>query len=189
MLKEVRTRAWTCVVYPDSLPANWTDILDDLHLEWVQSPLHDKDVNATGEPKKSHYHLLFLFAGVKSFEQIKEITDLLNAPIPQVCHNSRSLVRYMIHLDNPDKYQYNKSDIISHGGVEIDEFLRPTSSIRYEIIKDMISFVQREGITEYQDLVDYAMYNEYETWFPLLCDSCTYVVNQYIKSARHRLKE
>ena len=49
--KDTRTRNWTIVVYPDSAPANWRDIINDIHIEWVESPLHDKDVDANGEYK------------------------------------------------------------------------------------------------------------------------------------------
>ena len=71
--KETRTRTWTFVIYPESAPLNWRDKLDGLHIEWVESPLHDKDLNASGEAKKPHIHILLLFGGVKSYEQVKEI--------------------------------------------------------------------------------------------------------------------
>lgn len=186
--KETRTRNWTIVLYPESAPENWRQILDDMHIEWIESPLHDKDINANGETKKAHWHILLMFGGVKTYEQIKEVTDKLNAPIPQRCHNSKAMVRYMAHLDNPDKAQYNTSDIKAHGGVDLAEMLRPSSSERYIIIRDMISYVRINGIAEFQDLMDYASTEHFDDWFPLLCDNSAYVVNQYIKSQRHRLQ-
>lgn len=186
--KETRTRNWTFVLYPESAPENWRNIIDDMHIEWVESPLHDKDINADGQAKKAHKHVMLMFGGVKTYEQVKELTDKLNSPIPERCHNAKALVRYMAHLDNPDKAQYSISDIIAHGGVDLAELLRPSSSERYTIINEMITYVQDEGITEFQDLMDYARHNEFDRWFPLLCDNSAYVVNQYIKSQRHRYK-
>ena len=61
-----RTRNWVVIVYPESAPENWRSHLDDLHLEWIESPLHEFDVNADGEVKKAHWHVLLLFGGVKS---------------------------------------------------------------------------------------------------------------------------
>lgn len=183
---ESRTRNWTFVVYPESAPENWRNILDDLHIEWVESPLHDKDLNGDGQPKKPHIHVGVFFAGNKTYEQVKEITDSLNCPIPQRCHSARALVRYMAHLDNPEKAQYNPSDIKGHGGVDVADMLRPASSERYTLIADMIAYIKDNNICEFQDLVDYARVNERDTWFPLLCDSCSFVVGQYIKSQRHR---
>ena len=183
-----RTRNWTIVLYPDSAPENWREKFDDMHIEWIESPLHDKDINANGESKKAHWHILLMFSGVKSYEQVKDITDVLNAPIPQRCHNAKAMVRYMAHLDNPDKAQYSVSDIKAHGGVDLAEMLRPSSSERYTIIRDMISYVKSNGIAEFQDLMDYASIEHFDDWFPLLCDNSAYVVNQYIKSQRHRLQ-
>ena len=183
---DTRTRSWTFVLYEDSAPENWRDILDDMHIEWVESPWHDKDINGNGEPKKKHKHILLLFQGKKSYEQIKELTDMLNQPIPQRCHNAKAMVRYMAHLDNPEKAQYNPSDIIGHGGADVSDMLRPSSSERYTIIKDMIDYIRSAGITEFQDLMDYAADVHYDDWFPLLCDNSAYVVGLYIKSQRHR---
>ena len=183
---ETRTRNWAIVLYPESAPDNWRNLIDDMHIEWVESPLHDKDINATGEVKKAHWHILLMFGGVKSYEQVKELTDSLNAPIPERCHNAKAMVRYMAHLDNPDKAQYSINDIKSHGGVDLAELLRPSSSERYTIINEMITYVRDNAITEFQDLMDYARMNEFDRWFPLLCDNSAYVVGQYIKSQRHR---
>lgn len=184
---DTRVRNWSFIIYEDSAPKNWVELLDDNHLEWIESPWHDKDINADGESKKKHKHILLLFQGKKSYEQIKEITDSLNAPIPQRCHNAKALVRYMAHLDNPEKAQYNVSDIKAHGGVDIAELLRPSSSERYTIIRDMIAYVKTNHVTEFQDLMDYASIEHFDDWFPLLCDNSAYVVGQYIKSQRHRL--
>lgn len=190
--KQSRTRNWTCIIYPDSAPENWVDILNDMHIEFIVSPLHDMDRNATGELKKPHWHVMLMFGGVKSYEQVKEITEKINATIPERVLNAKAMVRYMAHLDNPDKAQYKIEDIRAYGGVDLQELLRPStserSSERYTLIKEMIDFVREHNIIELQDLIDYAIQERYDDWFPLLCDSCTYVINQYIKSVRHRAR-
>lgn len=181
-----RTRIWAAVVYPESAPENWRDILDDYHIEWAESPLHEFDTNPTGEVKKAHWHIVLAFDGPKSYEQVVEILAPLNGPIPQRCHSLKGAVRYFAHLDNPEKYQYSVSDIVAHGGFDVAAALAPSSSERYAIITEMIQYVKAEGVTEYQDLMDYALAEHSDTWFPLLCDSCTVVMQQYIKSQRHR---
>ena len=47
--KIVKGRDWTFIVYPESAPSNWRDTLNKTHLRWIESPLHDKDVNADGK--------------------------------------------------------------------------------------------------------------------------------------------
>lgn len=184
-----RTRIWVSVIYPDSAPENWRDILDEHHFEWAESPLHDMDVNpGTGEVKKPHWHIVLAFDGPKSYEQVCAILEPLNGPIPQRCHALKGAVRYFCHLDNPDKAQYPVSAIVGHGGFDVTLALAPTSSQRYALIAEMQEFVREARITEIQDLMDYAREKRFEDWFPLLCDSCAFVMGSYIKSQRHRLE-
>lgn len=185
--RDERVRNWSFLVYPESAPANWRDMLDDLHIQWVESPLHEFDTNPSGDVKKAHWHVLLLFEGKKSYSQIKEITGTLNATVPQICQSAKGLVRYMAHLDNPEKYQYSPSEIVAHGGVDIQDLLKPTSASRYVLIREMMQFVRERGITEYYQLIDYAMENRFDDWFPLLCDSATYPMNALIKSLRNSM--
>lgn len=188
--KDERTRNWTFVVYPfdgnPPAPENWRDILDDEHVPWIESPLHDRDLNPSGESKKPHIHVLVMYEGKKSFDQIKVITDALNAPIPQKVANVRGLVRYFIHMDNPEKAQYEKEFILSHGGADAAEYLKATGTSRYLLIGEMMDWICENDIIEMEDLLFYARNERFNDWFPLLCDNSTFVMSSFIKSRRHR---
>lgn len=186
--KDERTRNWTFIVYPDSAPENWLEILKAEQVPFAVSPLHDKDVNADGEIKKPHWHVMLMFKGNKSFNQIKDITDKLNAPVPQKVSNAKGMVRYFVHLDNPEKFQYNKDDIQVFGGADIKQHLTSASeqkNERYDGIREMCKFIDDHGVIEFSDLMAYAMDNRAD-WFELLCDNSAYVVGMYIKSRRHQ---
>ncbi|WP_369669602.1 replication protein, partial [Enterococcus faecium] len=104
--KETRSRSWVFVVYPESAPKDWRAILDKQGITWVESPLHNKDVNPDGEVKKEHWHVLLMFQTLKSYGQMQEISHELRSPNPQKCMTIRGMVRYFAHIDNPEKYQY-----------------------------------------------------------------------------------
>ncbi len=184
--KDERSRNWTFILYPDSAVEHWRTVLDDLHIQWIESPLHEADINGDGSQKKPHWHIILLFEGNKSYEQIKEITDSVKGTVPFKVASIRSTVRYLAHLDNPDKHQYSITDIIAHGGADVADYLRATTSSRYQMIDEMTRFIDDNNITEYRDLVRYARQNEPD-WFYLLCDSATYFISAYIKSCRHRV--
>lgn len=203
--KDNRTRNWACLLYPTkeqladlgsdydgsdgygSLPDNWRDILDEEHIQWIESPLHDKDINPDKTKKKPHWHIVLLFEGNKSYEQIKAITDKLNAPIPQKCASVKGTVRYMAHLDHGDKFQYDKGAIVGHGGADVAEYLKPTSSSRYQLIGEMRQWVNETGCVEFCDLFDYAAEERFDDWFPLLCDNSAYIMGEFIRSRRNRV--
>ena len=182
-----RVRNWTFIIYPESAHDNWRDILDNQHIQWVESPLHDKDINSDGTKKKAHWHVLLLFDGKKSYDQIKKLTDQLHATIPERCQSAKGLVRYMAHLDNPEKVRYPVSEIVGHGGVDVSEYLKLTSSSRYQIIKEMQQWVNSVDCIEFCDLFDYAAKEHFDDWFPLLCDNSAYIMGEFIKSRRNRL--
>jgi Plasmid replication protein len=184
--KETRTKTWTLVIYPESTPANWRDVIDEHHIPWFESPLHDRDLTATGEVKKPHWHILLMFGTLKSYDQVKELTEALNGPRPEKCHDARALVRYMAHLDDPNKAQYSKDEIIPHGGADLSEMFRPSHSELYAIIDEMRLFIIEKGLTEFEDIFNYAAEQEKDRWFPVLCGSGMYVMKFFLSSRRHR---
>lgn len=182
-----RARNWTFVVYPgDSAPENWVEILDQEHLQWIQSPLHDQDMNADGSPKKAHVHVAVFFDGKKSYEQVCEIAQKVNGTVPQRVKDAKAMVRYMAHLDNPEKHQYARQDIVGHGGMNPADFFAPSATERYALIREMMVFVEENDIREFRDLTVYAFENRFEDWFPVLVDHNTLVMQTYITSRRHK---
>ncbi len=187
MSKDGRYRNWVFIQYDDSSPKDWREKIDTFHVPWCESPLHDKDVNpGTGELKKPHRHIVLAADNLKTFDQIKEITDSINASMPVKCHSLRGQVRYFAHLDNPEKASYDVNDIIPHAGFDVDLALKPTASQRYSAVRDMIQWCKDNDVVEFQDLMDYAMVERFEDWFPLLCDNSAYIVSAYLRSARMR---
>lgn len=183
--RDGRTRLWTFIVYPESAPEDWRDRIDETHSPYAVSPLHDRDINADGTPKKPHWHVFLSFEGVKSYEQVLEIAQAAQGTIPQRVESAKGMARYLAHLDNPDKAQYDRNLIETHGGLDIAEYLEGNKADSRRICKEIIEYVIENDITEYEDIITYAMYNNDE-WFDALRTECTYVVNSFIKSRRHR---
>lgn len=186
--KETRTRSWALVVYPESAPENWIQIVESWKIQFAISPLHDADTNGDETEKKEHWHVMLCFDSVKSYSQVHELTRPLNCPVPQRVHSAKGMVRYFLHLDHPNKAQYKREEIRSFGGLDIDDLLRPSSSEKYTLIAEILDFIDDNTITEFTDLMKYARTDRKDDWFPLLCDSNTFLICTYIKSQRHQLE-
>lgn len=178
--KDTRVRVWSAIVYPESAPENWRDVLDKDHLAWVESPLHDKDVNPDGEVKKPHWHIMMFFDGKKSFEQIKEITDSINCPIPQAVKNPKGMARYLIHMDNPEKYQYEKDKIVCHGGIDIDSYFELSASSRSAVLNEIYAFILDSEIENFADFIRYCLDNEEYDWLDISSNRNTMSINKLI---------
>lgn len=183
-----RTRVWTCVVYPDSAPENWRDVLLDLHVSGCISPLHEFDCNPDGELKKPHWHVLLSFDGKKSFEQVKNMLAPLNCPIPQRVESIRGMVRYFLHRDNPEKYQYHISGMVGLAGFDFETYFEYAAVERRKALKDMRKTILEKHFTEFCDFMEFCDANN-PAWSDLLDTNSSYVISLYITSLRNKDKE
>ena len=173
------------VLYPESAPADWREQLSLTGLPCAISPLHDKDINATGEPKKAHYHIILCYDGPTTFNAVKRLTDALNSPIPQPLEQIKGYYRYLTHKDNPEKYQYVESDISTINGFNIADFEELTKSEIHHIKINLQNIVRGNDITEYSDLLDFLLDNEMMTEHEVASNH-TLFINGYIKSRRFK---
>ena len=70
-----RTRNFASIVYPESAPEDWKEILIQQFVPAFISPLHDQDVNPGGEIKKPHYHVILMFDGSWSEDECAGKSD------------------------------------------------------------------------------------------------------------------
>lgn len=180
-----KTRNWTFIIYPESAVDNWRDIIDSFHLEWLESPVHDKDLKEDGTLKKPHIHVVLMFSGVKSYEQVKALTDKIAATIPQRVEQLRAMARYLAHLDHPKKAQYSYKDIVAHGGADLENICRAKGSDKYKILKEIFDFCKFNEVVEFTDLVDYAVCM-HEEWLPIICEKHCFAITKYLDSLRNQ---
>lgn len=145
-----KNRNWVAIVYPESAPTDWIEQLRDLHLPFAISPLHDKDIDVTGEPKKAHYHIIVCFDGPTTYKNANRvIQSITNGPIVKPCRSIRGSYRYFIHLDNPEKAQYLEKDIHTYNSFEI----ALTDSDEDMIKRAIFSIILVNRIQEYAELM------------------------------------
>lgn len=158
--KDGRYRNWMLLVYPESAPENWVQLLDDECIPWVKSPLHDSDVwtqdderlcaeHTAGTPKKAHWHVALMLSGKVSVNRIKAIADKLHAPYPKPITDIRAMVRYFAHLDSPEKHQYNVDDIEAHCGADVFKYLQMSEGEEDEALCMLENTILDNEVTEY----------------------------------------
>lgn len=184
--KDGRSRNFATLVYPESAPENWLELLQQTAIPCFVSPLHDSDVDPDGVLKKAHYHVMLKFEGKKSPEQVREIVEIFGGVGAETVQSARGYARYMCHLDNPEKAQYKTEDVKSFAGADYFGEIG-TVLDKYKAIREMRDFCKQEKIEEYCDLLDYADENR-DDWFRVLCDNGSYVMKEYLKSRYYKLR-
>lgn len=175
-----RTRNFATVVYPDSAPENWQEILSEQFVPAFISPLHDEDINPTGEAKKAHWHVMIMFEGVKTMEQANSIFEKIGGVGCEVVQSQRGYARYLCHMDNPEKHQYNAELVRSLCGADYNGTIGLVTD-KYKAIGEMIDYCEENRIISYSELLKYCR-NEHFDWFRVLCDNGTVVMKEYLKS-------
>jgi len=184
-----KNRNWTFLVYPDSAPSNWFEILQETGLPFAVSPLHNKDFNPTGDQKKPHYHVLICFPGPTTFNKVNtDICNLLNSPIPKRLLSVVGMYRYFTHKDNPEKYQYNENEIRVSNGFDIKEYNALTTSQVILLMKELQILIIKQKIYEYAELMDILL-NEDSVDLYQVASSHTLFFDRYISSKRNIARE
>ena len=164
--------AWATEIYVD---IRYVDkYIIDTHLDALVSPLHDKDlklhideinghVYESYRLKKPHRHIEFIFP-----RPVSESTFdyMLKHKIERhgfTCvgrerlYDMVSYARYLAHMDNPEKAQYPKEDIIYYGRARptILEMYRKNIYDSSEYLQHIIDDIMKHRISNLIDLERY----------------------------------
>ena len=185
MAKILKKRNWAFVVYPESAPKDWRDQLRTRGVVGAISPLHDRDLDPNGEPKKAHWHVMVTYDGPTAEGVVAGLSELCNGTKPIPLEQIRGYYRYLTHMDNPEKAQYDPADIETINGFNIYNFVELTRSEVNRIVAEIQTLIRGMDILEYSDLLDYLQDAEMREEYDVAI-SHTLLFNAYIKSRRYK---
>lgn len=139
-------RAFTCIVYPDSNDYDCEIVLNRVQFYWSKAYyiLHDCDTYsendidewqsknpaevcpfAVGEVKKPHYHIIGCSDAPCTLGRAATKFGIPSNYVQRV-KSLKGSVRYLIHKDNSEKYQYERDNIqlINVDQKELNKFMR-----------------------------------------------------------------
>ena len=111
----------------------------------------------------------------------------MNQPIPIPLQQVKGYYRYLTHKDNPEKHQYNESNIETLNGFNIDDYVDLTYSEVNSICISIQKLIIDNNILEYSVLLDYLLHNELFTELQVASNH-TLLFNTYITSRRNKIK-
>jgi len=185
----MKGRNWAFVMYPDSMPEDWFEKLEQTGLPFAISPLHNKDLNPTGEEKKPHYHVICQYVNTTTAKNVREnVCNLVNGTIPIKLESIKGMYRYHLHLDNPEKYQYDDRDRIFINGFDVSEVNSLTKTEVDKYCFELQQIVEDNDIMEYFELMELLSHSDlYNLW--IVAKSHTIFLNTYITSRRNKRKQ
>lgn len=183
-IEKERGSKWAFLIYKESAPDDYLNILQEIHVPFVLSPWHDRDVNSEGELKKSHKHGALFFDSLKSYSQVSNlISGKLNGPTHvEIIMSPSGMFDYFTHAANPEKTLYNLEDIESGSGFELDQFLIEHDPDSF--LADTIDLIEEHGFIEFTELVSFA--REHDVILLKLIVNKTYFFAKLLDSRRWR---
>ena len=129
---KTRSRLWEIILYGESnvdialiayLQSADAALLDGLEYVGI---LHDQDLDDEGNPKKPHMHILFRFPFARTGAAVAKSFRLGYNQVSPV-HSWRAACRYLVHANQPEKYQYPEGAVFGSLAYEAICYIRETS--------------------------------------------------------------
>lgn len=168
--KNFRSRTFRFLIYPEW--EHYKDVfirLKSLNFTYLAiGPVHDMDLKEDGTLDKPHHHAVIRFQNAHWAYSFAKSCLLTAAILP--CDSLRGAVRYFIHADHPEKYQYDKADIFSTNPGLTESFFNDIHSL--EDSADELVFIQEikylikcHQFDSELDIAEYCIQNGYGTFF------------------------
>lgn len=170
-----RSRTFALELYPEDKTHN--DILYYI-IQYYEYAfiLHDKDIHEkdvvdedtgeikykAGEKKKEHYHVIISFYNPRELNKVlKELQEIGNINHIETC-NFYAYTRYLIHLDNPRKYQYSREYIQTNMRLRIDNALKREYDSKEQKTRLLLDYIRsfQGGYVTFNMLTDFALEND-----------------------------
>lgn len=133
-LRKIRRKFWTFVIWPSKeldmskSKDRWMfrndlyDRLDEMVIPSLISPIHDKDLKEDGTKAIEHCHVISFWEQPQRYNVVLSILQqgcgLQSVKYIQPVANIRAMMRYLVHMDNPEKVQYDVRDVLEVAGAK-----------------------------------------------------------------------
>ncbi len=164
MAKE-KSRYFTFLLYPESIPNDWELKLETLGVPIAVSPLHDKDKSdVDGQKyKKPHYHVLYIAKNPVTADsvrwKIKKLLGEKSLAMVQVVLNVENTYLYLTHESKDaiakKKHVYDKADIKLINNFDIDRYVTLDVEEKAELFNVVVSLIRAYTLQNIFDLYDF----------------------------------
>lgn len=112
--------------------------------------LHDKDTDENGEIKKPHWHIIVEYKNARGLTSIAKALNV-EMNLVKIVKSKRAMLRYLLHVDNDEKYQY-EFDKIKQSGYNDSIWNKRTLSEEEAVLK-VIEIIEQKEIKTTKQLI------------------------------------
>jgi len=193
-----RARAWWGVLYEESAPENWREMIADDLVETLISPLHDRDVLPDGEQKKPHYHVLISFKNPTTRETAADTMERWGCVVQRhwpkpgepdsfKVKDFKQAARYLCHLDQADKHRYEIQDVQTIGAIDYAALVMSATD-EDAMLDEVFEAMDDYYLDSYPKVVRFAKANHPE-WKAVIYRKYSRAIAEYAKGLHYEGKQ
>ncbi|MGA3370061.1 replication protein [Lactiplantibacillus pentosus] len=158
-----KARYFTFLLYPESIPNDWSQRLELMGVPIAISPLHDKDKsNVEGQTyKKAHYHVVYVSKNPVTTDSVrKRIQRVLGArsvsKVQIVVQSMENMYLYLTHESKDaiakNKHKYSKRDITLLNNFDIDRYVTLDVEDKDDMLNDVCDLIDDHNLANMREL-------------------------------------
>lgn len=158
-----KARYFTFLLYPESIPNDWSQRLELMGVPIAISPLHDKDKsNVEGQTyKKAHYHVVYVAKNPVTTDSVrKRIQRVLGArsvsKVQIVVQSMENMYLYLTHESKDaiakNKHKYSKRDIALLNNFDIDRYVTLDVEDKDDMLNDVCDLIDDHNLANMREL-------------------------------------
>lgn len=166
MSEKAKSRYFTFLLYPESIPEDWELKLESLGMPIAISPLHDKDRKEGNEQglKKPHYHVIYVTPNPVTAHSVRmRVKRLLGeqsvAMVQIVATSMENMYLYLTHESKDaiakNKYVYDKAYIKHLNNFDIDRYIVLDEAEKKEIERVILNIIYDNRLENIFDFMDF----------------------------------
>lgn len=187
-----RGRFQTFIIYPESLPENWVELLESTGAPIAISPLHDKDVyesdkqpdqngnggHVKGEIKKPHYHMIYVSPSIATIGSVRDkIRRLLGSGVARQGQTVENVEKQFAYLDHDSegaiiegKTKYDSKDVRLLNGFNINNYSSLSKLEKEQVAQTVSNLIETREIYNSHRLYLYLIENASDPDVPSVMD-------------------
>lgn len=171
-----KSRNFTFLLYPESIPSDWEDCLIKLGIPMVVSPLHDKDIKTNEKEwsthdvihegkhyKKPHYHVIYVAKNPVTIEsvrnKIKRALGSTSVSHIEIVDSIENTFKYLTHesadAKKKKKHVYDKQDLLFINDFDIDRYITLDETQKKELFNSITRVIVANKFENIFDLSNY----------------------------------
>lgn len=158
-----KSRYFTFLLYPESIPEDWEMRLELIGVPIAISPLHDKDLsNLEGqEYKKAHYHVIYVANNPVTADSVrKRIQRALGSKsvsmVQIVVQSMENIYLYLTHESKDavakNKRVYDKKDIKLLNNFDVDRYISLDVETKDDMLNEVCDMIDEHDLANMREL-------------------------------------